>query len=329
MLPIFRNVGIKRTQLTKLSSFPSLTRQSLSERLIHTVTNIELLEYNRRANIPGVKGLYSDEGLKSAWTDYQSMLIHNVNSFIQESKELDSFSLESLIELTAKNPDQVLINNYATQADNNLFYFNALKNSVLSDEEAVKVVTKPGPEALLANPSLDLEFPNEPPEISLKKDSTPLKNLIVESFGSVAEFRTLLINSGLSIFGNGWVWVVAVGPLAANHTHRNLIFDGLAIINTYNAGYPNDAIRGGQLSEFKQQGKFDDSNETGLSSIEEGKHFPKSPLIPVLAINVGENAYVPDYGFFGKERYLENVWNCIDWSVVDKRLPKFTVGTSL
>ncbi|GMF98242.1 unnamed protein product [[Candida] boidinii] len=43
---------------------------------------------------------------------------------------------------------------------------------------------------------------------------------------------------------------------------------------------------------------------------------------PLLSIGSNPSFYLSDYGVFGKEQYLENVWNCIDWNIVNSRIPK-------
>lgn len=42
--------------------------------------------------------------------------------------------------------------------------------------------------------------------------------------------------------------------------------------------------------------------------------------LPLLAINLWDVAYLRDYGVTGRAAYLDKVWSCINWDVVNKRL---------
>lgn len=46
-------------------------------------------------------------------------------------------------------------------------------------------------------------------------------------------------------------------------------------------------------------------------------------LFPLLCLSVMEHAWLPDYGMWGKERYLINFWDCVDWNVVQKRWEEY------
>lgn len=42
---------------------------------------------------------------------------------------------------------------------------------------------------------------------------------------------------------------------------------------------------------------------------------------PLLALKVWEHAWVEDFGVDGKEKYLEALWEKINWDVVSSRAP--------
>ena len=44
---------------------------------------------------------------------------------------------------------------------------------------------------------------------------------------------------------------------------------------------------------------------------------------PLLAIDASPKAWLHDYGVFGKQKYLDRVWESIEWKLVENRLPIF------
>ena len=42
--------------------------------------------------------------------------------------------------------------------------------------------------------------------------------------------------------------------------------------------------------------------------------------LPILAINYWDYMYVEDYGVTGKNEYLSNLWDHLNWDVINKRL---------
>lgn len=58
---------------------------------------------------------------------------------------------------------------------------------------------------------------------------------------------------------------------------------------------------------------------------DEGVGFPRSDgplhgygdkLTPLFCLSVHEHAWLHDYGVWGKEEYLKNFWNVLDWGRV-------------
>lgn len=190
-----------------------------------------------------------------------------------------------------------------------------------------------------------------------------LLDWINHSFGSVVEFRTLLINTAKAIKGDGSVWLVAELTIGQNYLNRGSnnaaisgftstpAFHNLAIVVTYNGGTIDDSERSGQIKRMKSmlQGEIEDGakveeeleegeaqqeksiNESDvagalkLGTVEEAEletSYLNKKLIPALSIDASPRTYLLDYGVFGKQKYLENCWECIDWDVVLRRLPK-------
>ena len=130
----------------------------------------------------------------------------------------------------------------------------------------------------------------------------------------------------------------------AQNDNLNL-YPNLAVVNTCNSGSIYETLRSGQLSrmELEKKAKAEflkkRSEEDGeiltneektvadplvLGTVEQAEAvglFQKKELIPLLAIDASPRSYYFDYGVYGKQQYLDNVWNCIDWSVVESRAP--------
>lgn len=123
--------------------------------------------------------------------------------------------------------------------------------------------------------------------------------------------RTELLTTAASMFGNGWVW---------------LVFDqnkNLRILCTYNAGTPYGAAHRRQDTDMNTRKTLGDNNISymtdTLRSVTQGNN--SNWAVPLLNINCWEHAWLEDYGIGGKERYLEAVWDRIDWNVVASRWP--------
>ena len=40
---------------------------------------------------------------------------------------------------------------------------------------------------------------------------------------------------------------------------------------------------------------------------------------PILCLSLHPHVYIPDYGVWGKEKYIENFWRSVDWQKADER----------
>jgi Fe-Mn family superoxide dismutase len=110
------------------------------------------------------------------------------------------------------------------------------------------------------------------------------------------------------MLGNGWVFLV-------EGTDKDLF-----VLLTFNAGSPYHVSR---MQMFDLSGSVDSDAESMMTQIEkEVERRTISHNIVLLACNVWEHAYVPDYGIAGRDEYLNAWWNAIDWHVVSKRLFK-------
>lgn len=280
-------------------------------------------------------GLFSSKGLDNAWFARAEAYTKKLNSFTNFSEEIP---LETLIYENAQSSVKRHIVNYASLLFNLRFALSSLRDCQKDLPNINEITSK----ELLKTPELTLKYANEPLETRNKN----LHNAIVSSFGSIVEFRSLLLNSNLSISGDGFTWLVArrhaIGDSDMQSSSK-VEFDKLFILNTYNAGTPFNFNKSGHMDSLRLQylkrmesieEEPVENSESSVQnkSIEEAKQteaYKKTSYIPLLAIDASPKAWLHDYGIFGKQKYLDRVWESIEWDVVESRLPEKTVSYGL
>lgn len=256
------------------------------------------------------------------------------------SSMFDDFSLTTsnkvadqyykLLKKTSKQPTDDFVFQSASSIYN-LFYFLSSLKPV--GGEVNKFVKEDLKKQFLKTPDVYGAVSNEPANGELVK-------WIEKSFGSIEEFKTILLASANSIKGNGYTWVLHrfIKPQQGRQSRDQTRFSSLAVLNTYNCGTPHQ-FRAGQISSArryhekrsiienqKSAEQMFNMNQVEIPTIGEAQdtyglfEFTYEPL---FAIGVNPSFYARDYGVFGKKQYLENVWNCIDWSIVEGRLGKY------
>ena len=156
----------------------------------------------------------------------------------------------------------------------------------------------------------------------------PLREDLVDAFGSLSTLRSLMLDTAMSMFGPGFVWLVQ------RRDRNSMKGKSFAVMNTYIAGSPLPAAyRRKQSVDLNSQASKD---KALLESAMENTALPYSKdsvfqnrvnqtlnppggviVHPVLCVNTWEHAWMFDWGVAGKEKYLESWWDCIDWNVVD------------
>ncbi len=172
------------------------------------------------------------------------------------------------------------------------------------------------------------QSPNPPP---MPPD---LVGYIENSFSSVESLRSTFIATADAMFGPGFVWLVKKPD------------NDLAILTTYIAGTPypganfrrqpvdmnnvttsilpnayapqthkhNESVKNVVQNYAGYAGSFGVASELapqlgpGCADIE-----------PLLAVSTWEHTFLPDYGPWGKRKFLERWWEKIDWDVVHNR----------
>lgn len=270
----------------------------------------------------GLKGLYSEKGLQNAWFDRAELYTKNLNKYASHAEEVP---LEKVVHENAKSASKRDVFNNASMLYNLKFALSCLRAN-----DQPQITAKPGPESFLQQPELELKFQNDPQSSGDEKFNSALTS----SFGSLIEFRSLLLNSNRAISGDGFTWLVA---RKVSNSHRDPMlsgtveFDWLYVLNTYNAGSPFNFNKVGHMSDLKKQlSKLQPVEEETppdtfqVKTVEEAREsesYRETTYIPLLAIDASPKAWLTDYGVFGKDLYLERVWESIEWDIVKQRLP--------
>ncbi|AQZ09252.1 MRP1 (YDR347W) [Zygosaccharomyces parabailii] len=278
----------------------------------------------------GLDGVFSSKGLENAWFQRAEYYTEKLNALTKNSEEVP---LEKLIYENAKSGVKRNIVNYATLLYNLRFALSSLHGC----SQKLPDVSQLGTSQLLKTPELTVKYANEPLDTGNEK----LHAALAASFGSILEFRTLLLNSNAAISGDGFTWLVARRVSSQEFDEQKVEFDRLFILNTYNAGTPFNFNRKGHMDELKKQ--YEKSTEQKLEippevtplkskSVEEARQteaFKDTEYIPLLAIDASPKAWLHDYGAYGKAAYLDRVWESIEWKVVESRLPERTLSHQL
>lgn len=279
----------------------------------------------------GLKGLFSAQGLDNGWFSRAEHYTNKLNSLTSGTEELP---LEKLIYENSKSAVKRNIVNYATLLYNLKFALSTLHGCPKELPDAKDIDVR----QLLKTPELTLKYANEPLDTGNEK----LHAALVSSFGSIVEFRTLLLNSNNAINGDGFTWLVARRVASQEFDSQKLEFDNLFILNTYNAGSPFNFNRKGHMDELKnryekvnkdvEQEQQEFQAPLRSKSVEEARQsesFKDVEYLPLLAIDASPKAWLHDYGPYGKQVYLDRVWESIEWGLVESRLPERSQGHQL
>lgn len=244
------------------------TRLISSRRLLHLVPKLKnAAEFTEK----GIAGLYSPQGFRTAWLDYQKYLTAQL-SLRTVGTENETRTPYQILLLTAKQTTQQHTFHYASQAHNNHFFFEQL-----SDKETAQK-TKP------------LRF--------------LMERLADQNITSLEELRTAVNSRANSVLGQGWVFLVEKEDKSVE------------LITCHNDGTP---YYWGKRQALDLNGAVDEASFDALEAAKNAAHQLDFTL-PLLAINFWDVAYYEDYGITGRAEYLDHVWDCINWDVVNRRM---------
>ncbi|KAG7195409.1 uncharacterized protein KQ657_003167 [Scheffersomyces spartinae] len=119
-------------------------------------------------------------------------------------------------------------------------------------------------------------------------------------------FRDEFLLAADSMFGQGWVFLVELPDKS------------LKILRCHNDGTP---YYYGKNQSLDLNGGVDEGSFEYLNNIKKlAKNSARDYTLPLLGVSCWDHSYVKDYGLTGKADYLTNFWDCIDWSVINKRI---------
>lgn len=351
------------SRVVKKALSPLLSANRYASYNLPSIPHLDSLRYSKE----DFHGVYTNKAINELWFKRGQQLTDGLNQLLEENGINDPpADLNALITLTFNKPELYGVYSYASLLHNLQFTLESLKP--LDESTSSNKIRKCHPNDLLRTPNAYEKINNEPL-------SPELRNWIDESFGSIEEFKTLFLNSAKAIKGDGLTWLVARAVRRDTDSSPNQEYDELAVMNTYNAGIVDDALRSGQITKLKEEKKYklaalkkkheerqkikEENGEIDSENIEEFNNelnasfeskssipsnlilgtveeaealnsFSKRKLLPILAIDASSRNYLIDYGVFGKQQYLDNVWDAIDWNVVAQRLPsKFKATVQL
>lgn len=295
---------------------PQALKSRVFGRTLYTVPALKIADENRDK---GLTGLYTKEGLQKAWYDRAQHYVDKLNKHSDNTGK--ESSVESIVQTYYREPHKKEVYENASLLYNTQFAFECLAPmNPLLELSKKEIPSNLGVLELLKTPPFetDLDLTNVPANEELSK-------WIKDSFGSLLELKTLLINSAMGIKGDGFVWLVTEKLL-----RRVDSYESLFVLNTYGCGQPNSNFTE-HLSSVRPVEEQNTEfvlfwDETPLiDSLEEANekyHAKKKRLEPLLAIDASPKAYLHDFGVFGKREYLERVWESINWDLVAARMPK-------
>lgn len=259
------------------------SRKILASRKLHTVPEIPHI---RKGD--GIEGLLSAEGVDIAWFQYQQYVVDQLNQ-LSQGTSAENLTPYQIIHQTRDSHELAALHYFACQAYNNQFFFESIRDSSNPDAEVSSRIPSRD-DADWRKVDISPTVANTPSD-ALGAGKSSIMAMISDSFDSMLAFREQMLNRSSAMFGNGYTWLVA--------TENN----SLHVLNTYNHGTP-----------FRQ------SPDNSLSNGNFGTDMRS--LVPLLSLNTWQHVYLTDYGVTGKRKFLENAFDCLDWSVMLKRLPQ-------
>ncbi|KAI5967200.1 hypothetical protein CANMA_003257 [Candida margitis] len=138
-----------------------------------------------------------------------------------------------------------------------------------------------------------------------------MEKLIHQDILDVDALRTKILTMAENAYGQGWIYLV-------EDKTKNLQF-----LQCNNEGMP---YYFGKRQQLDLNGGIDEFTFNSLANLqtrasnEEVAQQQEEQYLPILAINYWDYMYVEDYGVTGKNEYLNNLWDHLNWDVINKRL---------
>ena len=135
-----------------------------------------------------------------------------------------------------------------------------------------------------------------------------LAQKIIAQFGDLEGLKRAIDQAASKILSSGFVFLVE------NQDKK------LEVVTSLATGSPTTFSRSQTLD---LNGQISEDSKAQLDSLQEKVDAREINWnIELLALNLWEHAYLPDYGVRGRQDYIDAWWKSIDWNKVDDRLFK-------
>lgn len=253
----------------------------------------------------GCEPFLSKRTTQLLWTQWQAGLLQRLNDEVQ-STPLAAESVVETVMGTARDRAQVLAFNHASLALNNSFFLSGL---LPKDKQ----------------PNKEYPQPSTHTGVIPTFYGKTLATAIADQYGSLPQFKLAFAAAGMGSVSNGYLWLV-------KDEHGRL-----GIVPTYGAGTilvhqrqqtgPRDLAAGVQdgrtspdaAAETAQKDEAPTPAPRAQNRFESLAQSSASGAIgnnvyPLFCASLFEHAWLGDYGFWGKERYLQRFWDAVNWT---------------
>ncbi|PKI83601.1 hypothetical protein MVES_002671 [Malassezia vespertilionis] len=229
------------------------------------------------------------------WTQWQAGLLQRLNDEVKGTPNATESVVETVLS-TARDRSKVLAFNSASLALNNSFFLTGL-------------VPKS------RQPNADYAQPSTHAGVVPTFYGKTLATAIADQYGSLPQLKLAFASAAMGTVSNGYIWLV-------KDEHGRL-----GIVPTFGAGTVLVHQRQQRMPQGLEGSVQDGQQEEATDTKEE----PRTPsrfdslahasgsgvlgdqLYPLFCVSIFEHAWLGDYGFWGKERYLTNFWECVNW----------------
>lgn len=239
------------------------------------------------------------------WTQWQAGLLQRLNDEVQGTPLAGDSVVETVMG-TARDRSKILAFNVASLALNNSFFLSGL---LPKDRQPNVAYPQPSTHAG-AIPTFY---------------GKTLATAIADQYGSLPQFKLAFASAAMGCVDNGFLWLV-------KDEHGRL-----GIVPTFGAGTilvhqrqqtgPRDLSAGVQDGRASADGApateapKEDAPAAAQRTPSRFESLAQSSatgaighhVYPLLCVSLFEHAWLGDYGFWGKERYLTHFFDCINW----------------
>ncbi|PWN50157.1 manganese and iron superoxide dismutase [Violaceomyces palustris] len=256
----------------------------------------------------GCRPFLSQKTVQLIGQHWQGGLLKELNKEVKDTEYASSSIVETVIGLS-QDRERILAFNYASQALNNSFFLSSLAPQ--------KKIRSPTP-------------------------TRALGEAVNKSFESYPALCYTFSSAAMGMSGSGWVWLVTdqegrlgvvptfgAGTVVVQSRQQRGLNFLLPSVNdaptTNKKGGPSAAAPAATESNPSSSTSFR-SSATSIFNSMLGSGTVGKELYPLLCVSVHEHAWLPDYGIMGKEEYLMNFWEAVNWDKVSERYEAYSHG---